>query len=606
MTKKAFNPNEFLNQDARPKKNDPSAPLALTSMLDQIETVTQRIESKGIDITAGYARWRDIGFALVDAIGESGRDYFHRVSRFYPTYSEKETDEQYDKCMGSHGTGITYKTFFQFAKESGVGISIPSKTSIPSRQKTDPKEALTEQGSSNGGSGGFEAIEGNEVLPTFSDRIRGKMPQIMEKVAKQSKSNEDADMLILGAMTVFSACMPNIWGEYARRTVYPNLFLFVTARPSSGKGRIGLCRYLAEPIDDQLQEEYRASLEDYQHKLAAYNSSKNKQYEDKPIEPPMQMLYIPANSSATAVYQVLNDNGGRGLMFESEGDTLANTFSADYGNYSDGFRKAFHHEPISYIRRKDHEHVNMKRPKLSTVLTGTPSQIMSLITDSENGLFSRFIFYYLSTTLEWDDVFDESDEEPIDNLFRRFGDEYYDFYKILNSMSQEIKFKLTKEQHDAFNASFEALQENYFKQFGDDIVPSIRRMGLVTFRFAMILTTLRMMDDGAFDQVMMCSNEDFETSMTMAEVLLVHTTTVFKILPKAPQALRIQKGEKTKVRQQFWDGLPDEFDTKQFLEISGSLGIAESTAERRINLWCREGKLFHLAHGRYSKQKNPP
>jgi len=76
---------------------------------------------------------------------------------------------------------------------------------------------------------------------------------------------------------------------------------------------------------------------------------------EPPQEPPLKTLLIPANSSATSVYQVLNDNQGVGLMFETEGDTLANTFKSDYGNFSDGFRKAFHHEMISYTRRKDRE-----------------------------------------------------------------------------------------------------------------------------------------------------------------------------------------------------------------------------------------------------------
>gem|GEM_PF-6837602 len=40
------------------------------------------------------------------------------------------------------------------------------------------------------------------------------------------------------------------------------------------------------------------------------------------------MLFIPANSSATAVYQVLGDNGGIGLMFETEGDTQTYTETA--------------------------------------------------------------------------------------------------------------------------------------------------------------------------------------------------------------------------------------------------------------------------------------
>ena len=111
-------------------------------------------------------------------------------------------------------------------------------------------------------------------------------------------------------------------------------------------------------------------------------------------------------------------------MFETEGDTLANTFGSDYGNYSDGFRKAFHHETISYIRRKDREYVNIKHPKLSTLLTGTPRQILNLISDAENGLFSRFAFYYLDTKLVWNNVFANSGNETLEDYFQTLGKEY--------------------------------------------------------------------------------------------------------------------------------------------------------------------------------------
>ena len=55
------------------------------------------------------------------------------------------------------------------------------------------------------------------------------------------------------------------------------------------------------------------------------------------------MLIIPANNSSTGLFLNLNDNQGVGLLFETEGDTLAQTFKSEHGNYSDGFRKAFHH-----------------------------------------------------------------------------------------------------------------------------------------------------------------------------------------------------------------------------------------------------------------------
>ena len=114
--KKTFNPEEWAEPQNQPASQHTPQPKAQTGTPeDDIEIVTQRIEAACIDITGDYATWRDLGFALSDALGENGRDYYHRISRFYPGYTEKECDSQYDKCLRAHGTGITIKTFFQLA-----------------------------------------------------------------------------------------------------------------------------------------------------------------------------------------------------------------------------------------------------------------------------------------------------------------------------------------------------------------------------------------------------------------------------------------------------------------------------------------------------------
>jgi len=95
----------------------------------------------------------------------------------------------------------------------------------------------------------------------------------------------------------------------------------------------------------------------------------------------------------------LGDSDKRGLIFETEGDTLAKAFKSDYGDFSDGFRNAFQHEPISYYRRTDKEYVEIDRPCLSALLSGTPKQITTLIPNAENGLFSRFMFYVMNMKL---------------------------------------------------------------------------------------------------------------------------------------------------------------------------------------------------------------
>lgn len=604
--KKTFNPEEWgeSQQTSAPQHTTPR-PSSPSNSSDDIEIVTQRIEAAGVDITGDYASWRDLGFALSDELGENGRDYFHRISRFYPGYTEKEADDQYDKCMRAHGTGITIRTFFQAAKDAGISVSVPSKTSTPSHTSfySSGAPALTRDSiSANEGSEGNDGIEGEEELPlpSFSVQVHDLLPGLFRKIADQSESEQDGDILLLGSLTVISAVLPNVSGIYNKRPVWSNLFLFVTARASSGKGRLTLCKYLIDPVHDRLREINEAEEIAYKQNMQEYNANKKKMTMEQPEKPPLRMLIIPANSSATAVYQVLGDNDGQGIMFETEGDTLANTFSSDYGNYSDGFRKAFHHENISYVRRKDREYVNLKHPRLSALLTGTPKQVQSLITDAENGLFSRFMFYFLPTGAEWQDVFALSENGTVDDYFKDLGSQFFDFYNILKETG-DVHFHLTPAQQDEFNGYFKVIHEEYPQLLGDEIIASVRRLGLITFRIAMILSTVRMMDDGDFGTERMCSDDDFQAAMIISKALLQHTARVFRELPRVATQKAAGSGQKTVRRQLFLDALPDEFDRQTFIDISSRLGMPLSTAERNIKKWTDEGLLIRQDLGHYKK-----
>ena len=110
MSKKTFNPNEWTSTS--PVQTSQSQKSSQSFCDNDIETITQRIESTSLDIAPNYADWRDLGFALANALGESGRSYFHRLSRFYPSYSQSETDKQYSACLASHGHGVTVKTHY--------------------------------------------------------------------------------------------------------------------------------------------------------------------------------------------------------------------------------------------------------------------------------------------------------------------------------------------------------------------------------------------------------------------------------------------------------------------------------------------------------------
>jgi hypothetical protein len=591
MSKKTFNPADWATNKVT-ETNATAIPTIPQSNIDtsnDIETITQRIEAASVDIAPNYADWRDLGFALADALGESGRNYYHRLSRFYPSYSQSETDKQYSACLASHGHGVTIKTLYHLTKSAGVSVSIPQPTKSPSLGgvgEVTPTKEETED---------LEDMQETN-LPTFPDDIYTDLPGLLQKVVAKSNSPEDRDLLLLGSLVVISACLPKIFGIYAEREVYPNLFLFVTAQASAGKGRLTLCRKLVDPIHKSLREVSRLEFEEYQKTLTEYAAAKNKTDVERPKEPPVKMLVIPANNSATGLFQILNDNNGSGLMFETEGDTLALTFKSEHGNYSDGFRKAFHHETISYNRRKDREFVEIHNPRLSALLSGTPKQVSALIPSAENGLFSRFIFYFMNVRPVWNDVFANSSDQTLDSYFNHLGMQFFDLYKHLEYQAEPIRFCLTLAQQQAFNAYFAQTQNQYLCLYGADYLATVRRLGLITFRMAMILTALRIMDDGDIHSPLVCRDNDFNTALSMVKILVQHAAQVFQQLPSEAVATP-PKNQK----QQFLDELPKEFCRKDYLTIANKLGIPDKTAEKHIKRFAVNGLINHYAHDKYKK-----
>ncbi len=598
MANKEFNIAEWINRVDNSKKqkkiNSTTHTNTPTSLEEEVEYLVSAVESAGIDITPDYNSWLNVGFALADAFGEGGRNFFHRLSRYYPGYSDTETDKQYNACVNANGNGITIKTLFHIVKQKGIKLnnylsSESSDSSEISDSYVSPDSEVSEDSEGN------EIIETPEAMPTFSNEIYSFLPGLLNQVVNKSNDYEDADLLILGTITVISACLPNVFGFYGEREVFPNLFLFVVAPASAGKGRLTLCRNIVKPIHDNLKQLYAAEMDEYKRLQNEY--ALNKKNNDPPQEPPIKTLLIPANSSATAVYQILNDNNGIGLIFETEGDTLANTFKSDYGNFSNGLRSAFHHEMISYTRRKDREFVEMSKPRLSAVLSGTPKQVVSLIPDAENGLFSRFIFYNMNFRLEWNDVFSEC-KESLDDYYTKIGQQFYSLYQLLQT-SYPIRFSLSISQQQQFNNFFDAMQNEYSSMYGLDIVASVRRLGLITFRIAMVLTTLRIMDGKTISPTIVCDDDDFNNSLIMAKVLMQHIAKVFKSLPIKQEDMPVEKT--ITLQQAYLNQLPEEFNRQTYLSVANLLKISPRTAESYIHRFCVSGYLKHPAYDMYLK-----
>ncbi|MCF8272663.1 MAG: DUF3987 domain-containing protein [Flavobacteriaceae bacterium] len=572
---KTFNPKQWLElpeKEAQPKKAIPAIKSISVPSRD-IDSYISEIEKSGIDITGNYQVWRDLGFALADGCGESGRDYFHRISKSYINYEAKECDEQFDKCLKAKGHGITIATFYHHAHHAGIRTQKNDEIALPKSEK--------------------ESVQ--QSMPTIPDTVYTNLPLFLQQVVEPASSPEEKDILLLGALTAFSACFPKLFGIYDQKKVFSNLYLFVTAPASAGKGRLNQIKNLVDPVHKIMREQAKVLKQQFNIENASYNMNKGKDENlEKPNKPPERMLFIPANNSVTGVYQLISDNEGRGLIFETEGDTLAQAFKSDYGNYSDGFRKAFHHETISYYRRTDREYVDIERPCLSTVLSGTPKQVATLIPNAENGLFSRFIFYYMNIKPHWKNVFESNFKTGLDDYYVQLGQEFLELYKTLKN-NPEIEISLSLSQQEQFNVFFESLQTKYLNLQPEEYMATVRRLGLIAFRLMMLFTAFRIMEDGEVTNVKQCEDIDFQNALNCIKILIKHSSKVFNDLPMEPNAPKRQNR-----KERFLDSLPKQFSRQDYLDMADKHSIPHKTAEGYISKFVETGLIHREAHNAYS------
>jgi len=121
----SYDPNAYYNPSAKsfkvPEKRKIKAKGNSNVSIDntkKVETVIELIEANQIDITANYDNWIKVGGSLAGYFGESGRAYFHRVSRFYSDYDHRKCDKKFDSCLKIKKMSLS--SFFYVANYHGI------------------------------------------------------------------------------------------------------------------------------------------------------------------------------------------------------------------------------------------------------------------------------------------------------------------------------------------------------------------------------------------------------------------------------------------------------------------------------------------------------
>ena len=598
-----------------------------------VEIVIRRIEESQTNITDDdYIIWRNIGFALAREFGVEGRDYFHRISRFSLKYTPSSCDMQFTAGLNSPGEGITIKTFFYHAKNAGINISpakqrqfqsagmssASGKMEVSSESlkvgmagndaRTSPPGASVEEMEEPEELGEMEEvsvvrsnssatsmvspndrIQPEEVAfdtPRIPNDIYDVLPEFLQDCVNVFRTPVERDVFLVGALGVISGCLPNIEGRYFGHPVSPHLYVFVAAPAGSGKGNLKWARLLGDKIHSNIYWTAHHAQNKYLDDKDRYRKMNPDQlrYTPCPEPPQKQMLYLSPNLGIDSFLQTLQNSHSRGIVFETEADTLQATLRHRWSPFSDILRKAFHHETIQLDNRKDLKPIEVDNPHLSVVLAGTPDQVRQMMPDTENGLFSRFLFYAFEDDPQFSNPFGNYGNIDLQEYFLHQAYLLYTRYAILADKYKPLPFCLTPRQEKDFYDVFEYRTSINRGILGKDFEATTRRMGLIAYRIAMVLSGLRLMEDDTGNEPVTCRVEDFWTAIELARIFEEHAISVYNSLPKTKL-----KG----ARNVFFNALPDTFTRKEYLTVAASLDLNPKTAEKYIGQMKADGLLGH-------------
>ena len=529
--------------------------------------LTEAVETAGADIAPTYAEYVQLAFAIATDCGEAGREFFHRLCQVSAKYQREHAERVFSNALTTRHGEVHLGTVFHLAETAGVNLS--KEDMANNRKKTKntentPSKVLTharvynkvDDDASDESEELLKGSEPNQPLPTFPD---ADWPKILLLIMSYATSLTQRDIMLLGALTAMGASMERyVRCPYGGKYQSPCLQSFIVAPSASGKGVLSLIRLLVEPIHDELRRQVAEEVKNYKKEKAAYDiMGKDRAKAEVPQMPKNRMFLISGNNTGTGILQNIMDANGTGLICETEADTISSAIGSEYGHWSDTLRKAFDHDRLSYNRRTDQEFREVKKSYLSVLLSGTPAQVKPLIPSTENGLFSRQLFYYMHGIWAWIDQF-ESGEADLEAIFTDIGMEWKQKLDLLKEHGLHT-LRLTDEQKQEFNALFSNLFFRSSLANDNEMSSSIVRLAINTCRIMAEIAMLRALEcdypyqfqnsphplltpdkDIAADNIkdgiitrwdVTITDEDFEAVMGLVTPLYRHTTHILSFLP---------------------------------------------------------------------------
>lgn len=420
-----------------------------------------------------------------------------------------------------------------------------------------------------------ECVE--EVMPYIPDEVYDLLPFEIKNVCKNFTNKRERDIILMSILPVLGAALSDAHFIDVFKKASLNLYTFIIAPASSGKGKMELVRIVADKIADKKKELLNKGLNPDDYKNVDF--------------------VIAGNISDTAIVKKLQENYGQGVIIESEADSLTKSLSQDWGDFSDVLRKNYHQEPIKVSRVKNDLDIYIKSPKLSIAISGTPDQVGGLVKSIENGLFSRLSFYSFSPKGK---VYRTKAERRggsnitlIESSFNTLGDLACELMEVLSENPVECDMIVESKFEEYWVAKGEELGNIY----GDQARAIVSRGAIQCEKIMWILSLIRKAEEikNKKPNSIYNSTDDLKAAILITETILNHNLSVFQ---KANQ-----KGL-TPIEEVLLE-MPNEFSGVEFKKKGEErLRVTPRMIETHLKSLIASGKVKKIKRNLYQKVSN--
>ena len=406
--------------------------------------------------------------------------------------------------------------------------------------------------------------------PYIPNHVYYVLPPTLKEACNVFKGRE-RDVFLTSALSIISGGLHNVSGLYSNDKVFANLFSIIIAPPASGKGTMKYGRQLGDCYHAFLFNQSKETKKEYKKEKRVFDLKLKKAKTDQDIEaltepekPKSKMFFIPGDTSSAMIVKHLEDNDGMGCICETEADALTNALKQEWGGFSNIIRKGFQAEIISQSRKTDLEYSEIKEPKFSLALTGTPNQLDLLMTSVQDGLFSRFLFYSFNAAPIWKTTYTSGISRSNKEIFEEYSADLCDKFKSNSAQ----KFAMTKEQGLKLDCAFTEILGHNTALYDENVRGTVNRLGLMCYKIAMTLSAIR-----SDDTEIICSDEDFNTAICLvSEVYLVHGINMLNRITKNSKNLNT-----TQTALYNWIKTKGTFKRAKILEKAVLLGVKDRT-----------------------------